>query len=67
MICPYNRKSETLILQWRQSNPPPDEGRDTDCEQIQKTTFTMMECPQEGCAAWYNGRCHYAAISLANE
>lgn len=63
MICPYNRKSETLLLQWCQSNPMPDEGKDTDCEQLQKTTFTMMECPQEGCAVWRNGRCCYAAAS----
>lgn len=67
MICPYNRRVETQILQWVQSNPAQEDEKDTDCEQIQRTVFTMLDCPREGCAVWYNGRCHYAAVSLANE
>lgn len=64
MICPYNRKRETLVLQWVQEN---DGEVNTNCQQIQSTEFVMMDCPKEGCAVWHDGRCHYAAVALENE
>lgn len=64
MICPYNRKRQTTVLQWTQSNG--DEGV-TDLQQIEKVDFCMMECPKEGCAVWHNGRCCYAIVNLDNE
>ena len=65
MICPYIRKRETLVLQWDQEQDN-EEGK-TNCQEIQRTEYTMMECPQEGCAVWHDGRCRYAAVSLENE
>ena len=62
MICPYNRKSEVQVLQWKQD----DEGGETKCEQKAVTTFQMMTCPKEGCGVWRDGRCCYAAIDLEN-
>ncbi|MDO4175711.1 MAG: hypothetical protein Q4D42_13195 [Eubacteriales bacterium] len=58
MICPYNRKSQTTVLQWVQNN----EDEKSNCQQIENVTFDMMECPKEGCAVWYEGKCHYAAV-----
>lgn len=63
MICPYNRKSEVQVLQWRQG----EQDGDTFCEQKTVTKFSMMDCPKEGCAAWQNGRCRYASVDLKNE
>lgn len=65
MICPYNRKTQTTILQWVQTT---DENNDqTDLQQIETVSFAMMDCPKEGCGAWQGGRCRYAAVSLENE
>ena len=61
MICPSNRKSEVTFLQWSHFNPSQEDGMDTNYEQMQKTMSTMMECPQNGCGAWQNERCCYAA------
>lgn len=65
MICPYNRKREKQVLQV--SNDYSDEGQQTYGQQITNVDFEPMECPQEGCAVWRNGRCCYAAVSLDNE
>ena len=62
MICPYNRKSETQVLQWVQEEAVDATGS-TQCQQITKTSFEMMECPKEGCAAWQEGKCRYAAYA----
>lgn len=64
MICPYNRKQEMLVLQWNQES---DGEENTNCQQLQRTEYTMLECPKEGCAVWHDGHCHYAAVSLLNE
>ena len=50
MICPYNRKQEKQVLQV--TNEYGDEGQCDSTQQITSWTYTMMECPQEGCAAW---------------
>lgn len=60
MICPYNRKKETQYLQWDQS----EEDEKTTCVQVSSTTIVMMDCPREGCGAWRDGHCCYAAVSL---
>lgn len=64
MICPYNRKSETQVLQWTQSQNPDEEKSG---QQITRSIFHMMDCPKEGCGAWTNGKCQYAAVSVENE
>lgn len=64
MICPYNRKKQSAVLQWDQNDN--GEGK-IDLQQIETVQFEMMDCPKEGCAAWHNGRCRYAAVSLNNE
>lgn len=63
MICPYNRKQQTTVLQWMQNN----EDESSNCQQVENVKFSMMECPKEGCAVWYNGRCHYASVNFNNE
>lgn len=36
-----------------------DDGRNNNTQQITQWTYTMMGCPQEGCAVWRDGRCCY--------
>lgn len=69
MICPYNRKSQKSVVQWVQTTEDGDGDKPatTTLEQIDAVSFEMMTCPKEGCAAWYNGRCHYGAASIENE
>lgn len=56
MICPYNRKQESNVLQWLQS----DRGDGlSDCQQVETATFVMMDCPKDACAVWYDGKRHY--------
>lgn len=57
MICPYNRKRESQVFQWTQKSD--EESQESSCQQITLTDIIMQECPREGCAAWYDGRCHY--------
>lgn len=45
MICPYNRKEQTTVLQWVQNN----EDESSNCQQVENVKFSMMECPEEGC------------------
>lgn len=57
MKCPYNRKSETQVQNWRQSadeNQSPEEGRT-----VTQTVFELMDCQRENCGVWRNGRCCY--------
>lgn len=66
MICPYNRKTQRNVFQWEQTFDEAT-GNAKSCQQSTIDTFEMMECPREGCAVWYDGRCHYAAVNLENE
>ena len=67
MKCPYNRKKEIQLLQWTQEPDEQNENVIKSGEQITKTDFELMECEREECGAFYNGRCCYASINLANE
>lgn len=66
MKCPYNRKSETQVLQWSQEPCEDNETVFKNGNQVAKTSFELMECSKEGCGAWHNGRCCYASVSLDN-
>ena len=57
MICPYNRKAEKQVLQV--TNEYDEDGKNDSTQQITSWTYTMMECPKEGCAVWRDGRCRY--------
>ena len=57
MICPYNRKTEKQVLQV--TNEYDEDGKADSTQQITSREFTMMECPEEGCAVWRDGRCCY--------
>lgn len=67
MICPYNRKMERQVVQWTQNYDEDLTDRISDGETVTTTTFAMMECKQEECGAWYQGRCCYAAVNLENQ
>lgn len=67
LICPYNRKAQTQIYQLVNDLVIEDTGVIKSSQYIIRDTFEMMECPQEGCAAWQNGRCCYASVNLNNE
>lgn len=54
MICPYIRESETTVQQWTKDTDTEEHG-----QTITKTTFTMRECPKEGCAVWRDGQCWF--------
>lgn len=65
MKCPYNRKSETQIQNWKQT---PDESQNfTDGRTVIQTVFEQMDCELENCGAYRDGKCCYAAVSLLNE
>lgn len=66
MKCPYNRKSETQVLQWSQEPCEDNETVFKNGNQIVKTSFELMECSKEECGAWHNGRCCYASVNLDN-
>lgn len=67
MKCPYNRKSETQVLQWSQEPCEDNETVFKNGNQIVKTSFELMECSKEECGAWHNGRCCYASVNLDND
>lgn len=66
MKCPYNRKSETQVLQWSQEPCEDNETVFKNGNQIVKTSFELMECSKEECGVWHNGRCCYASVNLDN-
>ncbi len=66
MKCPYNRKSETQVLQWSQEPCEDNETVFKNGNQIVKRSFELMECSKEECGAWHNGRCCYASVNLDN-
>lgn len=66
MKCPYNRKSETQVLQWSQEPCEDNETVFKNGNQIVKTSFELMECSKEECGAWHNERCCYASVNLDN-
>ena len=66
MKCPYNRKSEVQVLQGSQEPYEDNETVLKSGEQITKTSFELMDCAEEACGAWRNGRCCYASVSLDN-
>lgn len=57
MICPYNRRNEIQASQSGYSYN--DENLNDASGGATVITFEPMECPKEGCAVWYDGRCHY--------
>lgn len=65
MVCPYNRKNQTNIIQWKQEYN--EDGQAYFLTQISKGSFDLMDCKREECGAWHNGRCHYASVSMENE
>lgn len=67
LICPYNRKAQTQVYQLVNELTSEETGFCKSTQYIMRDTFEMMECPQEGCAAWRDGRCCYASVSLNNE
>ena len=62
MICPYMRKKETCIMQ--ETYDPDDDGRNRMTQKVDSYEYTMLECPKEGCAVWFDGRCHYYADNV---
>ena len=63
MKCPYNRQAEIQVLQWTQEPSEENEGLAKCGQEVRNVTFTLMDCPQDECGAWYNGRCNYAGIN----
>ena len=57
MLCPYNLRCETQVQRWQQN--PDDNQTLTDGATITRTFYKYMECKQEDCGAFYNGRCYY--------
>ena len=52
MICPHNVKKVCTVTQ--------NSSDDDECnEAVTITKYTMLECPEDGCGAWQDGRCNY--------
>ena len=56
-FCPYNHKKEIQVSQSGFSYN--DDNLNDVSGGTVVVTFEPMECPKEGCAVWYGGRCHY--------
>ena len=57
MICPYNRMATKQVIQT--SYTLDDSGNTTMTDQVVVEHHTLMECPEEGCGAWQDGKCNY--------
>lgn len=57
MKCPYMKSVETHVQIWCQDGRDSDE-KTTSCT-VDQWQYDLMNCLQEDCAAWHNGRCHY--------
>jgi hypothetical protein len=45
MFCPYNRKTETTVLQWSQS--PDDDPGEKSGQQVTVVGFELMKCREQ--------------------
>lgn len=56
MKCPYavNRKVTTVT-----NNSFNENGYNVKSIDMQENIVTYLECQQENCGAWQNGRCNY--------
>lgn len=67
MICPYNRKSQKQVMQYTNELVDETSGVIKGYQHVVLDTFEMMKCPEDGCAAWQNGSCHYVSANMNNE
>lgn len=65
MICPYNRRMETQVVQTTYTYD--ENGNNDSVQQITRTRFEMIECPRDACGAYQEGRCRYASVNMENE
>lgn len=59
MVCPYNRKSLKYIKKYSNDLVNEETGIIRSNTETVVEEYTMMECPQENCGAWRNGKCNY--------
>lgn len=59
MICPYNRAKSIQIMQYRNDLVDEEGGIVKGYDRVVIDGFVMMECPEEGCAVWRDGKCCY--------
>lgn len=64
MKCPYNRRAETHIQGWTQSND--SESQRSRVITVDQWSFELQDCLKEECGVWRDGHCCYAAVSLEN-
>lgn len=57
MTCPYNCSTITQVTQCRYEYD--EEGRNEFYEIKLVEDKEYLECKEENCAVWYDGRCHY--------
>ena len=58
MKCPYNTKSQTDILQWKQEFED-ETNQPINGQQVTRTEFELMDCLKEQCMAYCDGKCNY--------
>ena len=59
MICPYNRKQENCVKQYKNDLVNEDTGIVKGYTEAYTVKFELMECAKENCGAWQNGKCNY--------
>jgi hypothetical protein len=59
MICPYNRKQEKYFKQYKNDLINEDTGIIKGYTEGYVVKFELMECVQENCGAWQDGKCKY--------
>ena len=55
MICPYNQYLSVV----EQENLLNEENEDFIGKNVIKQIWVNMQCKEEHCAVWIDGRCHY--------
>jgi hypothetical protein len=61
-LCPYNRKKITQISQYTNDLADDVNGVIKSNKAVLSETYELMECSEENCGAYFNGRCNYTIL-----
>lgn len=57
-LCPYNYKKVRTLTNWNE-NPINEETEVKTGATLSTTEHEYMQCVEEKCGAWHNGKCNY--------
>lgn len=59
IICPYIRKSLRYVKQYKNNLVSEESGIVRSNEEVVIEEYAQMECKQEQCGVWHDGKCNY--------